>query len=162
MAELLAKQIAKVNEAITAKFGHYLKVGEGITAEVEEGPDFTLMRITLAASDESFRLELAAAIEYGAEHKVPLVEKDAWSIALDFLDVQLEDYFGEERFMRFHEEWLVYDYLGTLIKFQGTTRRPDLEALADQWLAQAEDEQVPEDDYTYESDESDEDGDEEE
>lgn len=154
MAELLPKQIAKINEAITAKYGHYLKVGEGIAVEAEEAPDFVLMRIILAASDESFRLELVAAIEYDAEHKVPLVQKEAWSIALDFLDVQLEDFFAEERFMRFHEDWLVYDFLGTLVKFQGSTRRPDLEALADQWLAQAED--VPEDEEDYDYEDSDE------
>jgi len=135
MTELTKSEVGKINDALIAKYGGYLRPGEAMAAIVDTTEEYSLVRIVL--SSESIRAEVAAAIEFEDAHKSEVIEEDAWTIALDFLDLQLEEFFQSERALIMHEDWRVYDFLGFKVKFQGLNRRPNLEAMADQWLRDA-------------------------
>ncbi|QED26007.1 hypothetical protein FRD01_01770 [Microvenator marinus] len=127
----------KINEALIAKYGAYLRPGEAMAAVLDITEEYALVRVVLAATDESFRFEIAGALEFEVEHKAEVDEAEAWSVVLDFLDLQLEEFFESDRVLVTHEDWRVYEYLGYSLKFQGIHRKPELEKLADQWLRDA-------------------------
>lgn len=135
MTDLTKNEVGKINDALIAKYGGYLRPGEAMAAIVDTTEEYSLVRIVL--SSEMIRAEFAAAIEFEDAHKTEVVQEDAWSTALDFLDLQLEEFFQSDRLLILHEDWRVYDYLGLKVKFQGLNRRPNLEAIADQWLREA-------------------------
>jgi hypothetical protein len=139
VAEVSDKELLAIRDAVTTKFGYRLQPGETLGVDVERTKEHAWATIVVEMPDSSFRLELEAASQ---PHDQPGGEGDhsGWDpteqmqLALDFLDSQLEVYFDEDRAMRFHDDWRIYDFEGSKIRFRGAERRPDLEMLADQWL----------------------------
>lgn len=128
-------EIAKVNEALIARFGVQLRPGESLSLDVERSQEHALATLSLSNADDSFQLELEAAVletDEAEETKVNPASRHL--IAVDYLDTVLEEYFSADRHYRFHDDWRVVDFESTAVRFRGVERRPHLEATADAWL----------------------------
>ena len=128
------EEIRVLNDALTARHGRSLRAGEGIALDAVRTAEHTLMTVVLSAADNTLRLELQAAILPDDDH--PSVPGDELMTAADFLDAMLDEYFVNERLTRFHHDWRVYEFDGSLVRFRGEETNPSVEALADAWLEQ--------------------------
>lgn len=136
VAALTPREQAQLRDALSSKFGAHLRPGESLAIDVERGEERCRASIVLEDADASFRFELeVVALASDADDSSKWDPAAEMENVLDLLDVSLEDYFAEERTPRFHDDWRVYDYRGAKLRLRGQTTRPDLEALADQWLA---------------------------
>lgn len=135
VAPVTDKEQLRLREAIAAKFGYRLRAGETLSVDVERTRDHAWATVIIEVPDDSFRLECEAVSQ--PDDQPDDTNWDAveqLQLALDLIDAQLEQYFDEERAMRFHDDWRIYDFEEWKLRFRGAERRPELEALADQWL----------------------------
>ncbi len=129
------KEMALFREALIARFASELKPGETLLSNASRDAAHSIFAIIVQSSDDSFRLELESALL--AENNLEITAEDRLFLALDFIENQLQGFF-DDRFLRFHDDWRVYDFKGGEIRFRGAQTNPELEALADQWLEKGE------------------------
>lgn len=131
-----AEELGKIRDAMSGRYGLKLKPGEALTVNAERSAEQCWVRIEIETADGSYLLEAEVA---ALPSDVPAVSTweplQAFDDALDLLDEQLHDYFENDRFAKWHDDWRVYDFEGANLRFRGRESRPDLEALADAWLA---------------------------
>ncbi len=131
-----AVELAKLRDAVSARYGLKLRPGEAMTIDASRAPDTAWARIEISTIDDSFDLVVECAAL-----KSDVLDGDTWSETaaltdvLDLLDAQLDEFFENERLAHFHDDWRLYEFEGTQLRFRGRSGRPNLEALADQWLA---------------------------
>lgn len=135
LADLEPKEVARINEALIAKYGVKLEPGESLSLDIERSSEHAHAQLTLSNADDTFRLELEAAIlESDETEGSEVVPSARHLIAVDFLDAILEEYFSEDRHANFHDDWRVLEFETTNVRFRGGERRPSIEAMADAWL----------------------------
>ncbi len=128
-------EIARIHEALIAKYGVQLKPGESLSLDVERSNEHAHATLILASADDGFRLEMEAALLESDETDGFEVKPEERHLkAVDFIDVMLEEYFAEDRHIRFHDDWRVAEWESALVRSRGVERRPHLEAMADAWL----------------------------
>ncbi len=128
---------ATIRDALSSKFGARLRPGESLSVDLERDGEHVWGQVILDAADDTFRLELeAAAVRSDEPNPKKWDPMERFQMVLDLLDLQLNTFFEEERTARFHDDWRIYklEETGPDLRFRGRQRRPDLDALADQWL----------------------------
>jgi len=128
------EELRKLNEALIARQGLHLRPGESIALAARRTKESTQAMIVLAASDESFRLELEAVVLSDDEHKSEGEEDAFLDAAVDFVDAMFSEFVLNERTSRFHDDWRVYDFDGFMVRFRGFSTNPSADAMADEWL----------------------------
>ena len=132
-----AEDKAKVAEAVYAKFGHQLKPGESLVTTIERTAEHVHASIALERYDDAEHVEIEGSV-LAVEEKNGEVKLDArFELLLDFLDNKFSEYFEQQRDARFHDDWRPYAFEGLVIRFRGISSKPQLEALADDWLLSA-------------------------
>ena len=97
--------------------------------DVERGMERCWAMIVLEDAEGAHRFELeAVALLDDADDETIWDPRDRLEKVIDLLDVTLEDFFAEERSIRFHDDWRTYVYQHTRIRMRGQQARPDLEA----------------------------------
>lgn len=125
----------KLEQALMGRFAAYLRPGESLTLDAEKAADFVFVQLELAAADKSFELTLEAAILSQDQGEEALDDPQAHvELALEFLKMQLYEYFRSDRAQRFHIDWQLYPVERATIRFHGELRRPKLDAQADRML----------------------------
>jgi hypothetical protein len=131
--ELNAVGEKRVYEAITAKFGARLRPGEGLSVHLEQTEDHSHLEVLLESISGEFRLSLQTAV-VASDSDVTTTVAERLDTALDFLDLQFEDYFESGREMRFHTDWRTYEFAQKPVRFCGRTSNPNLEDAATEFL----------------------------
>ncbi len=129
------KEMALFREALIARFASELKPGETLLSTATRDSEHSIFALIIQSSDNSFRLEMEAALL--AKDNEDISAEDRLLISLDFLEQQLEGFF-DDRLVRFHDDWRIYDFKDGEIRFRGAQTNPELEALADQWIEKGE------------------------
>lgn len=132
-ADLLAGRSRQlVRQALTQRFSAFLKPGESLDIEAEYSVEYVWARIRLARVDESFQLDVEASI-LQADQK----GEEAWDakrfleLAIEFLKLQLYEFFRQDRDERFHIDWRIYPIEAVDVRFRGLITRPSVERDAD-------------------------------
>lgn len=109
-----------------------LKPHEKLSIAGELGHGHTLVELRLASPDETFLLSLDVAVECAPNDlDNPLEARD---VAVNYLDVVLEDFLANDRHLGVLPEWDVHDVEGMQVKVRGEVINPKLESQADRLL----------------------------
>lgn len=131
----------RVENAMNFRFNAYQKPGETISVDAEKGDEYVYTELSLEAPDDSFRLDLEAAVLAADQSQSRFPDPDAiLDVAFEFLKLRLYEFFQSERTERFHIDWRHYTVEGTALRFRGRIRKPQLEEKADEWLDEHGDE----------------------
>lgn len=130
-------ELANIEDAVVAKYGAFLKPGEWISIDVTQDKVHCHTTMFLENPDGGERLELESVVLDSDNDNIEpaLNMKARFDHSIDFLDSQLESFFEDDRHPRFHDDWRLYQLDAVIVRFRGRRRHPDLEQLADQWLA---------------------------
>ena len=132
---LTKEEMANIEAAVIAKYGPRLKPGEWLSIDVKQDRTQCHAVIYLECQDDTERLELESVVLQSDNDDSKLDMASRFDHAIDFLDRQLERYFENDRFERFHDDWRRYDFESIVVRFRGAIRNPAVDQLADQWLA---------------------------
>lgn len=134
--ELLApRQKQLIRQALTARFAAFLKPGESLELDAEKSDEYVYGTIVVTSADDSFRLDLEASILAADQQVKALDNPDGFlELALEFLKLQLYEFFRQDREERFHVDWRKYPVEKAVIRFRGQIRKPSLEREADALL----------------------------
>lgn len=149
--ELLApRQKQLIRQALTARFAAFLKPGEALDLDAEKSAEYVYGTIAVTSADDAFRLDLEASI-LAADQKVEQLDNPErfLELAIEFLKLQLYEFFRQDREERFHIDWRLYPVEKATIRFRGQIRKPSLEREADALLGDevpdADDTEIPTD-----------------
>lgn len=132
-----AEELGKLRDAISQRFGVNLQPGEAMTVDAERDQEKCWVRIDITAADDSFHLDVeAVALALDAPVAAKWDANTLFDDVLDFIDVQLGEYFENERHHFFHDDWRQYEFETSVLRFRGQETRPNVDALADAWLAE--------------------------
>lgn len=132
---LAPRQKQLIRQALTARFSAFLKPGEALEVDAEKSDDYVYGTIAVTSADDSFRLDLEGSILAADQKMEKLDNPDAFlELALEFLKLQLYEYFRQDRQERFHIDWRLYPVEKATIRFRGQIRKPGLEREADELL----------------------------
>ncbi len=137
---LSADEHNRIQNAMQYRFGAYLRPGESITIDAERGDEYVYSEMVLESADESFHLQLEAAVlaaDQGVDEFVR--PQEALNLGFELLRRQLYEFFQSNRSERFHVDWRQYTVEQTEVRFRGRIRKPELERRADEMLEAAED-----------------------
>ncbi|MBA2663465.1 MAG: hypothetical protein H0U74_14350 [Bradymonadaceae bacterium] len=138
--EILTVACLRIEKAMLARFRAYLKPGERLRASIEKDKDFVYAQLVVALPDQSFRLDLEAAVvvqDQDFDVVQAIGPEERIELAFEFLRTQLHDYFRHNRVNRFHLDWRIYPFETTRMRFRGRLQSPDLEAMANELLGEA-------------------------
>lgn len=129
--------LRRIERRVQARLRAYFRPGERIELSIEDDEDFVYAQMSVVQPDDSFQLDLEAAII--EQDQDPRFLKHTNSRhrmlgAIEFLADQLEEYFRNQRETRFHVDWRIYDLEDATVRFRGRERRPDLEEQASELL----------------------------
>jgi hypothetical protein len=136
---LSADEHQRIAHAMQYRFNAYLRPGESITIDAERDDDYVYSTLAVEAADESFRLELEAAVlaaDQGVEEFVH--PQEALNLGFELLKRQLYEFFQSNREERFHVDWRQYTIDQTEVRFRGRIHRPELERRADEMLDESD------------------------
>lgn len=138
-----ARQKQLIRQSLTARFAAFLKPGEALEVDAELSDEYVYGTVAVTSADDSFRLDVEAAILSADQDRIDELDPpEAYlELAIEFLKLQLYEFFRRDRDERFHVDWRLYPVEKATIRFRGQVRRPDLERRADELL---EDEELPE------------------
>jgi|GEM_PF-2759083 len=134
--ELLAGRARQlVRQSLTQRFSAFLKPGESLDIEAEHSAEYVWARIRLARVDESFQLDVEASIlQADQQGEEAWVAKRYLELAIEFLKLQLYEFFRQDRDERFHIDWRIYSVEAVDLRFRGLVSRPSVERDADAFL----------------------------
>lgn len=132
---LAPQDCARLARALSRDFEAFLAPGERFAVQGEVGEGFVYAQLVLSRPDRSFQLDLeAVAVEQDhSDGEVP-TGKEGIALLLEFLRLQLYEFFRQDRHQRFHIDWRGYLYEGASLRFRGSLRSPQLEEQADALL----------------------------
>lgn len=138
-AKLLAGRArGLIRQALMARFSAFLKPGESLEIDAELADEYVWAIIRLVSADESFQLDVEASILAADQGARQLEEAEKYlEMVIEFLKLQLYDYFRQDRDERFHIDWRIYQVQQFNVRFRGQIRQPTLEEQADALLDQA-------------------------
>lgn len=131
------KALRRVERRLKTRLRAYFEPGEKLRINVEEEEDFVYAQLALRKGGDRFRLELEAAIiVQDQEHLFveATTPRSRLMGAIEFLSERLEQYFKNQRGLRFHVDWRLYPFDSATVRFRGRERRPELEEQATQLL----------------------------
>ena len=131
------KALRQVERRIKARLRAYFRPGEKLRLTVEDDEDFVYAQMALLLPDESFRLDLEAAMIIQDQDRRFVDNTSSRTRllgAIEFLSEQIESYFRSQRDLRFHVDWRLYPYNASTVRFRGRERRPELEERATELL----------------------------
>lgn len=143
--ELLApRQKQLIRQALTARFAAFLKPGESLQIDAEKSAEYVYGTIVVTSADDSFRLDLEASI-LAADQKAEKLDNPErfLELSIEFLKLQLYEFFRQDRQERFHIDWRLYPVEKATIRFRGQIRKPSLEREADELLDEDGESQAP-------------------
>ncbi len=124
--------------AMAEDYEAFLAPGERFAVHGEVGEEYIWAEVVLRAADDSFKLELEAAMsasDLALNQMLPQEPQRGLEVLFDFLRLQLYEFFRSDRRERFHVDWRLYD-LGPVrkVRFRAQQSRPELERKADRIL----------------------------
>ncbi len=125
------KEMANIREALVARFAASLEPGESLISNAIRDAEHSILSLIVQSNDNRFRLEMEAVAL--AENNEEMSPKDRLFHALDFIAEQLHNFFAD-RMLRFHDDWRIYTFKGSELRFRAAQTNPELETLAEQWL----------------------------
>ncbi len=138
---LSPRTLREIEGRLRVRFRAFLRPGEKIALSVEDEEDFVYAQLLISSRDETFQLDLeAAVIEQDQEEGLVRATTSAMRLlaAIEYLSSQAEEFFRSQRRARYHVDWRIYDCEGARVRFRGQQRRPDLEAQATDLLGDEE------------------------
>lgn len=124
-----------IRQTLISRFGAFLKPGESLEIDAEKSPEFVYSKLAIESADRTFRLEVEGSIlaaDLGDD------ELDApeqmLELVIEFLKMQLYEFFRSDRDERFHVDWRKYPVERATIRFRGQVTRPAIEEEADELL----------------------------
>lgn len=138
--ELLAGRARQlIRQSLMQRFSAFLKPGEKLDIEAEQSAEYVWARIRMTRVDESFQLDIEASI-LAADQKGGA----AWDatryleLGIEFLKLQLYEFFRQDRDERFHVDWRIYPVETLILRFRGQITKPSVEREADALLEVSE------------------------
>jgi hypothetical protein len=137
--QLLAGRARKlIREALTTRFAAFLKPGERLDIDAEQSDEYVWATIRVTTVDESFQLDVEASILAADQNESTLSEPARYlELAIEFLKLQLYEFFRQDRDERFHVDWRIYPVEKVTVRFRGRMRMPSLERDADELLGES-------------------------
>ena len=136
VAPVSPADLLQLRDALSMKFGVYLRPGEGLSLDADRSAEHAHAVVVLTSSDETSFVEVeAASVPEDQDAPAEWDAEEALVLVIDLIDIHLEEFFEEERVPRFHDDWRPYDLEGQHLRLRGVHTRPQLDALADAWLA---------------------------
>ena len=130
------EELRRIRDAISARFGVRLRPGETLFVDAGRTAEEVWVRLEISLPDDTFRFEIeCAAVRRDAPVGSEWAPGAAFDEVLDMLDTQLLEYFENDRFLPLHDDWRVYESDGFALRLRGRESQPNLETLADEWLA---------------------------
>lgn len=140
------KALRGIESRFKTRFRAYFRPGERLRLTVEDEQDFVYAQLSMSSPDESFRLDLEAAmIVQDQDHRFVDATTSRGRLlgAIEFLAGRLEEYFRSQRQLRFHIDWRLYPFQESTVRFRGRLRHPELEERATDLLADDDQERSP-------------------
>ncbi|AWV89594.1 hypothetical protein DN745_09690 [Bradymonas sediminis] len=124
-----------IRQSLTQRFSAFLKPGEKLDIEAEHSDEYIWARIRLSRVDESFQLDVEASI-LAADQTAggPWDATRYLELGIEFLKLQLYEFFRQDRDERFHIDWRLYPVEAVHIRFRGLITMPSVEREADAFL----------------------------
>jgi len=127
-------------QALERDYEALLAPGERFAVEVVRTPELLHARVTLSSADGSFRLTVEAGVvegDFDDPDQRPQ-GKDGAALVIEFVRLNLFEFFRSDRTHRFQPDWQVFGYQSLPFRLRGQVTSPSLEAEADRLLADAE------------------------
>ncbi len=131
------RALRQIEARLKTRFRAFLRPGERVRLSVEEESDFVCCQMIMGLPDDSFSIDLEAAIiVQDQEHQFlsATTSRKRLLAAIEFLSSQLDEYFRSQRQERFHIDWRIYSFESANIRFRGRRRHRDLEREASDLL----------------------------
>ena len=127
---LSALERQALSQALTRDHEAFLRPGERVRVEAQQEHDAVSVTVLVTAADRTFSLRLEAALFHG-DNPGGRRGKEAFASIMEFLRLQLYEFFRVDRGARFPLEFQPIEYDGALFRFRGERTNPALEAEAD-------------------------------
>jgi hypothetical protein len=132
---LAPRQKQLIRQALTTRFAAFLKPGESLEIDAEKSEEYVYATIAVRSADDSFRLDLEGSILAADQDKKKLESPELYlELTIEFLKLQLYEFFRQDRQERFHIDWRLYPVEKATIRLRGEIRKPSLEREADELL----------------------------
>ena len=125
-----------LSEALSRDYEAFLAPGEKIAVRARYDAGWSWAHLALASADGTFRLDLEAGFsqeDFEAGMEQPKGRAVA-SKLIEFLRVQLYEFFRQDRGERPPVDWRLYAYEGLPVRYRGERSSPALEQAADALL----------------------------
>jgi hypothetical protein len=124
-----------IRQTLISRFGAFLKPGEQLEIDAERSSEFVYATLAVEAADRTFRVEVEGSFLAADHGDEVLASPDAaLELVIEFLKMQLYEFFRSDREERFHIDWRKYPVERGTIRFRGQITRPALEEKADELL----------------------------
>ncbi|MGM0555641.1 MAG: hypothetical protein ACQEVA_04595 [Myxococcota bacterium] len=124
-----------IRQTLISRFGAFLKPGERLEIDAERSSEYVYSTLAVEAADRTSRVEVEGSI-IAADHGEETLDspEHALELVIEFLKMQLYEFFRSDREERFHIDWRKYPVERGTIRFRGQITRPALEEKADELL----------------------------
>lgn len=115
--------------ALERDYEAFLAPGERILVSAELTAQFIYAQLVLERADKRFKLDLEAAFtsqDAAPGQALPDAEQGL-DLLLDYLRLQLYEFFRSDRSERFHADWRTYPQDEHMLRFRGVTSSPRYE-----------------------------------
>ncbi|MEM1350201.1 MAG: hypothetical protein AAGI01_16700 [Myxococcota bacterium] len=129
-----------IAQALERDYEAFLAPGERFGVDVVHTDTLIHARVTLTSADRSFELTLEAGVvadDYDDPSGRPSGKEGA-ALVVEFLRLNIFEFFRSDRTHRFQPDWYVFGYQGLPFRLRGQVTSPSLEDEADRLLADAE------------------------
>lgn len=124
-----------IRQTLLSRFGAFLKPGEQLSIDAEKSSEYVFATLAVEAPDRTFRVEVDGAyLAADQGQEVLAAPEHMLELVIEFLKMQLYEFFRTDREERFHIDWRKYPVERGTIRFRGQITRPALEEEADELL----------------------------
>ena len=123
-------EVSDLEKIMNLKYGAYLK-NRFFQIAHEESPSEISCSITLRDSSQSFYYNVEAFVK---QKNLPLENKKALFIMLDYIDVYFDEYLRGEEDVYIPIDWVDYTFENLTFKMRGQVKNMKAETLADEIL----------------------------
>lgn len=132
---------ADIEQTLLRELGGSLQPGEAFTIGGELDAERLVVTLELADPEREQVLVVEAGYEVDAEPspgRKPFDLVEARAHAVEFLFSWMHDHLRDDRWPRPHGDWKEYTFRAQKVFLRGSVVNERLEAMADEWLAKAE------------------------
>jgi hypothetical protein len=128
-----------IRQTLVSRFGAFLKPGERLEVDAEKSDEYVYATLAVEAADRTFRVEVEGSVLAADQGDEELIAQEQMlELVIEFLKMQLYEFFRSDREERFHVDWRKYPTDRATIRFRGQVTRPALEEQADELLDESE------------------------